>query len=78
MASNSRFGDTMFTDTWFNSDPYPQGRGPTDYDWEQRKRSLEQLYLLENSTLTEVMEAMQRRHGLTARYITDDPLGHLT
>lgn len=70
MATNARlmFGGTMFTDAWFKGrNPYPQhGRGPTDYDWEQRKRSLEQLYLAENSTLTEVMAAMERKHGFTA------------
>lgn len=72
MTSNTRlmFGDPIYPDGWLSGSRSSRQRsGPTDADWEQRRRSIEELYLAKNSNLTEVMDAMEKKHGFIARCV---------
>jgi hypothetical protein len=43
-------------------------RKNTDAEWEVHKRDIETLYLAENKTRDEVMQAMEETHGFRARF----------
>lgn len=40
---------------------------PKETDWEEKKPTIEYIYLTENQTLNDTMTCMREQHGFTAR-----------
>lgn len=46
---------------------------PQDWVWEERRQSIECLYLVKNCTLSEVMRVMEQQHRFRATWVPTTP-----